>query len=70
MSVNQEVTSRITPFDGCSVALFTDFVWFMLGWALVLTIGIWGLLCIVGILAYLLYRLYCWALEEDRGTDG
>ena len=46
------------------MAIFTDFVWFLLGWALVLTIGIWGLLCLVGVLAYLLYRLYCWALEE------
>ena len=44
--------------------LVQDFVWFLLGWALVLTIGIWGLLCLVGVLAYLLYRLYCWALED------
>ena len=64
MLVNPEAISQITPFGGCNVTLFTDFVWFLLGWALVLTIGIWGLLCIVGVLAYLLYRLYCWALED------
>ena len=68
MSENLAVTALSIQLAGFE--LVQDFVWFLLGWALVLTIGIWGLLCLVGVLAYLLYRLYCWALEEDRGIDG